>query len=104
MALFNSARVMPIYIMNSKLEASNYRQVSMLNTISKLFKMIVYEQLDEYIQTHELFLYTNLVLYPHILPTRPLYISRFPKTGKANEFMQLTRCITFFLNNQGMSL
>ena len=37
-----SAKVMPIYKKNSKLEAGNYRPISILNTLSKLFERIVY--------------------------------------------------------------
>ena len=47
-----SAKVMPIYKKNSKMEAGNYRPFSILNTLSKLFERIVYQQLNAYLQTH----------------------------------------------------
>ena len=49
-----SAKVMPIYKKNSKMEACNYRPISILNTLSKLFERIVYQQLNAYLQTHQL--------------------------------------------------
>ena len=49
-----SAKVMPIYKKNSKMEAGNYRPISILNTISKVFERIVYLQLNTYLQTHQL--------------------------------------------------
>ena len=49
-----SARVTPIYKKNSKTEAGNYRPVSILSTISKLFERVVYNQLDQYLQDHKL--------------------------------------------------
>ena len=50
------ARVTPIHNKNSKLDAGNYRPVSILNTISKLFERIVYDKLDKYmyLRTHKL--------------------------------------------------
>ena len=49
-----SAKVMPIYKKNSKMEAGNYRSISILNTISKEFERIVFQQLNTYLQTHHL--------------------------------------------------
>ena len=61
-----SAKVMPIYKKNSKLEAGNYRPISILNTLSKLFERIVYQQLNPYLQTHQL-------LYEHQSAFRSSY-------------------------------
>ena len=49
-----SAKVLPIYKKNSKMEVGNYRPISILNTLSKLFERIVYQQLNAYLQTHQL--------------------------------------------------
>ena len=58
-----SARVVPCYGKNSKLDVSN----SILNTISKLFERIIYQQLDKYLEAHKLCMTTNLILDPVII-------------------------------------
>ena len=49
-----SIKLLPCYKTNSKLDASNYRQTSILNTIMKLFERIVYQQLDKNLQAPEM--------------------------------------------------
>ncbi len=48
------ARVVPIYKKNSKTEAGNYRPVSILSVISKIFEKIMYNQLEKYIKDESL--------------------------------------------------
>ena len=43
-----------LYIKNVKTEAGNYRPVSILGIISKLFERVVYNQLEQYVQDHKL--------------------------------------------------
>ena len=49
-----TARITPIYKKNSKMEAGNYRPVSILSIISKIFEKVVYEQLDHYLSENKL--------------------------------------------------
>ena len=49
-----SARVVPIYKKNSKTEAGNYRPVSILSVVSKIFERIMYDQLESYIKGESL--------------------------------------------------
>lgn len=49
-----NARVVPIYKKNSKTEAGNYRPVSILSVVSKIFERIMYDQLEKYIKDESL--------------------------------------------------
>ena len=49
-----TARVVPIHKKNSKLEAGNYRPVSILSCLSKVLERVVYNQLEEYLKTKNL--------------------------------------------------
>ena len=49
-----NARVVPIYKKNSKTEVGNYRPVSILSVISKIFERIVYDQLEKYLKDESL--------------------------------------------------
>lgn len=46
------AEVSPIYKKNSNLDKSNYRPVSVLTTLSKIFEKVVVGQLSDYFQSH----------------------------------------------------
>ena len=61
-----SAKVMPTYKKDCKMEVGNYRPISILNTISTLFEWIVNQQLNTYLQTHHL-------LYEHQCSFRSSY-------------------------------
>ena len=44
------ARVVPLYKKNNKTEVGNYRPVSILGVISKVFERVVYDQIEKYLQ------------------------------------------------------
>ena len=43
------AEIVPLYKSKSKLEASNYRQISLLITISKILEKIIYSRMYEFL-------------------------------------------------------
>ena len=49
-----SARVVPLYKKNDKTEVGNYRPVSVLSIISKIFERIVYNQVESYLNDKNL--------------------------------------------------
>ena len=55
---FKQARVTPLYKKGSKLEAGNYRPVSVLCVLSKVLERAVHVQLTEYLNKRDL-LYKN---------------------------------------------
>ena len=48
------ARVVPIFKKNNKTEAGNYRPVSILSVVSKIFERIVFDQLQGYLRNESL--------------------------------------------------
>ena len=50
-----TARVIPLYKKNSKLEPGNYRPVSILSTLSKILERAVHIQLEIYLKENDLF-------------------------------------------------
>ena len=46
---FKSARVVPLFKKNDKTEVGNYRPVSILTIISKVFEIVVYDQVESYL-------------------------------------------------------
>ena len=44
-----SARVVPLFKKNDKTEVGNYRPVSIISIISKVFERVVYEQVEAYL-------------------------------------------------------
>ena len=57
-------KVIPIHKKNSKVEPGNYRSVSILSIISKMFERVVWEQLTDYL-TCNIFMNCNLVFDSH---------------------------------------
>ena len=49
-----SARVVPIFKKNDKTEVGNYRPLSILSIISKVFERVVYNQLETYLDERKL--------------------------------------------------
>jgi hypothetical protein len=49
-----SARVVPLYKKNDKTEVGNYRPVSILSVISKVFERVVYDQIETYLKDKQL--------------------------------------------------
>ena len=44
-----TARVVPLFKKNDKTDVGNYRPVSILSTVSKIFERVIYDQLEEYL-------------------------------------------------------
>ena len=44
-----SARVVPLFKKSDKTEVGNYRPMSILSIISKVFKKVVYDQIESYL-------------------------------------------------------
>ena len=49
-----SARVVPLFKKNNKTEVGNYRPVSILSIISKVFERVVYDQVEAYLDQKKL--------------------------------------------------
>ena len=49
-----SARVVPLHKKDSKTQVGNYRPVSILSMLSKVFERLVYNQLEEYLLKHKI--------------------------------------------------
>ena len=51
---WKNARVSPIYKSGEKDECGNYRPISILSVVSKLFEKLVYKQVYSYLENNEL--------------------------------------------------
>ena len=51
---FKRARVVPLHKKHSKTDAGNYRPVSILTTMSKVFERLVFEQVEDYLSSKKL--------------------------------------------------
>ena len=49
-----NARVVPLFKKSSRADVGNYRPVSILSAISKIFERLVYEQVEEFFIRHDL--------------------------------------------------
>ena len=56
------ARIVPLYKKNSKTHVGNYRPISVLSVISKVFEKVVFMQLSDYLSENRL-LYLLFLLY-----------------------------------------
>ena len=53
-SMMKLAKVTPLFKKNSRLEVGNYRPVSILTITSKILEKCVYDQIEEYLQEHNL--------------------------------------------------
>ena len=53
------ARIVPLYKKNSKTRVGNYRPISVLSVISKVFEKVVFMQLSDYLSENRLFMGNN---------------------------------------------
>ena len=51
---WKEARVSPLYKNGAKNDPSNYRPISVIPTVSKIYEKIIYDQLYDYLNTHNL--------------------------------------------------
>ena len=56
------AKVVPIFKKDSKKEFQNYRPISVLPVISKIFESVIHDQLNEYFINNKLFCADNMAL------------------------------------------
>jgi retron-type reverse transcriptase len=52
---FKIARVIPVHKKGSKTAPENYRQISILPTISKIFEKVLFMQLGDFFETNKLY-------------------------------------------------
>ena len=57
------ARIVPLYKKNSKTHVGNYRPISVLSVISKVFEQVVFLQLSDYLSENTIQLYNTIELY-----------------------------------------
>ena len=79
------ARVVPLYKAGDPKNISNYRHVSLLNSISKIFERSFYNQLNKYITSEN-------ILYDHQYGFRPNHSTNYA-------LLTLTNKITEALDN-----
>ena len=67
---------------NDNTETDNYRPVSILNIVSKVYERVIYDQFEDYLLQNKLFLNISLVLGEVFLPTLVLLIYRTISVSK----------------------
>jgi len=53
-SLFKMAQICPIYKKSDKTKCANYRPISLLSNLSKIFERIMYNRLEKYLEKHSL--------------------------------------------------
>ena len=56
--------IKPLYKTNDKQQISNYRSISLLPQISKIFEKIICNRLSKYVFKHNIINKINMVLFP----------------------------------------
>jgi hypothetical protein len=74
------AKVTPIFKTGSKLDCGNYRPISVLSAVPKIFEKIVYEQLTK-------FLYDNNNISKHQSGFRPLHSTETTLLQSTDEWL-----------------
>ena len=59
-AILKTAKVIPIHKKNSKLEVSNYRPISLLSNIDKIFEKLMHSRLIEFLEEKQILYYRQL--------------------------------------------
>ena len=54
---WKEARVSPLYKNGAKNDPSNYRPISVISTVSKIYEKIIYDQLYDYLNTYNLLIH-----------------------------------------------
>ena len=60
-AILKTAKVIPIHKKNSKLEVSNYRPISLLSNIDKIFEKLMHSRLIEILEEKQILYYRQFV-------------------------------------------
>ena len=61
------ARVSPIFKSGDRTDPGNYRPISVLPTVSKIYEKVVYQQLVDYLDTVATFKYLGMIFEPQLL-------------------------------------
>ena len=70
-AILKTAEVIPIHKKDSKLEVSNYRSISLLSNIDKIFEKLMHSRLIEFLEERQILYYKHLVFEKTSQQTMP---------------------------------